>query len=91
MIWGDALFDRKHMAAAESLLAAALEQGELTGVSAVESWFPDRPSWWDAELERLGFETRPQPDDLGFMILPDTEPESPLSRLYYTMGDGDLF
>ena len=29
--------------------------------------------------------------DLGFMILPDTEQDTPLAGLYYTMGDGDLF
>ncbi len=91
LVWGDALFDPRHAGAAEAVLATALDQGELAGASAVEGWFPDRPSWWDAELTRLGFESRPQPDDLGFMILPDTEQDPPLERLYYTMGDGDLF
>ncbi len=89
VVWGDALFDRRHVGAAEAILADALGQSELAGAAAVEGWFAGRPAWWDGELTRLGFESRRQPDDLGFMILPDTEQDPPLARLYYTMGDAD--
>ncbi|MCP4655790.1 MAG: hypothetical protein GY856_10265 [bacterium] len=93
LVWGDALFDPRHAGAAEPILAAAVGAPELAGASYLETWFPDRPDWWDRELDRLGLETRPEPNKLGLMVLPDTEKETPerLRYLYYTMGDGDLF
>lgn len=91
LLWGDALFDPRHARAAAAILAAAWAAPELAGASRVEGWFSDRPSWWDEELGRLGFESRQEPHRLAFMILPDTDEEPPLRRLYYTMGDGDLF
>ncbi len=93
LVWGDALFDPRHARAAEPILAAAVGAPELAGASVLETWFPDRPDWWDRELDRLGLETRPEPNKLGLMVLPDTEQETPerLRYLYYTMGDGDLF
>lgn len=93
LVWGDALFDPRHARAAEPILAAAVGAPELAGASVLETWFPDRPDWWDRELARLGLETRPEPNKLGLMVLPDTEKETPerLRYLYYTMGDGDLF
>lgn len=101
LIWGDALIDPRHARAAGAILARALETETLetetlktearSGITNVEGWFSDRPDWWNAELRRLGFGPMPQPDKLGFMILPDREEDPPLSRLYYTMGDGDLF
>lgn len=91
LLWGDALLDPRHARAGGALLARALETPELAGARVVEAWFPDRPAWWDAELRRLGFASQPQPEGLGFMIFPDGEESAPLARLYYTMGDGDLF
>lgn len=104
LIWGDALLDPRHADAAGAILTAALETDTLktdtlktdalaasSDIVRVEGWFSDRPDWWSAELRRLGFGQQPQPDKLGFMILPDREKEPPLGRLYYTMGDGDLF
>jgi hypothetical protein len=88
--WGDALFERRHARAAGALLARAAAEPELQGAAAWEAWFPDRPAWWSEELVRLGFARAPEPDGLGFMMLPEGEPP-PLDRLYYTMGDGDLF
>jgi hypothetical protein len=90
-VWGDALFDPRHARAAEPVLAAALAAPELAGAAGVEGWFSGRPAWWDEELGRLGFESLPEPNKLAFMILTDTDEEPPLDRLYYTMGDGDLF
>lgn len=89
--WGDALFEPRHAGAAASVLAQAQCEPELTGAAAVEAWFPERPAWWHEELERLGFVRAPEPADLALMYLPDREERLPLERLYYTMGDGDLF
>jgi hypothetical protein len=63
-------------------------------VSLIECWFPPRPMWFDATLIDLGFETRPQPQDLSLMCVPFTWPgatERMREDLYYTWGDSDLF
>jgi hypothetical protein len=63
-------------------------------VEVVEGWFPPRPEWLDVLLRELGFETRPEPQDLSLMCVPFDWP-SVVSRmrrdLYYTWGDSDLF
>lgn len=91
LIWGDALFDRRHARAARALLAAA--HADHPEISRVEGWFAERPAWWRAQLEKLGFARRDEPNALGFMVLPDNAPDAAarLPELYYTMGDGDLF
>lgn len=90
LLWGDALFHPRHVRAAGAVLAAAREMSGLRA-EAVAGWFPQRPAFLDAELRRLGFVSRPEPEGLGFIYLPDTEADPPLGELYYTMGDGDLF
>ncbi len=92
LAWGDALFDPRHPDAAQAVLAHALS--EAARVKRVEGWFPKNPHWWHEALEYLGFESRPEPRDLGMIFLAFEEPD-PMERfrshLYYTMGDGDLF
>lgn len=41
----------------------------------------------------LGFESRPEPQGLGFVFVPfGVDPEEDFrAHLYYTMGDSDLF
>jgi hypothetical protein len=41
----------------------------------------------------LGFEARPEPEDLGIVYVPfEVDPGDDLARrLYYTKGDSDLF
>ena len=92
-LWGDALFDPAHDRAAEAILATALAEPELAGATRMAAWFPERPSWWNGRLAELGFEVRPEPQELGMVALPDAEPEAfaRLAEVYYTMGDGDLF
>ena len=90
LLWGDALVDPRHAGAAGALLAAALEQPEAAGVTSVEAWFPERPGWWSAELDRLGLARSTHPQELGLMVLPDRGSVPLLEELYYTMGDGDL-
>ncbi len=89
--WGDALFDRRHPDAVEVMLRHVVPSYPVTEI---EAWFPPRPAWFDKILTRLGFETRPEPQNLSLMCVPWTMPEATAAmreRLYYTMGDSDLF
>lgn len=89
--WGDALFDPRYRGAIRQLLYAVLQ--EHRQVKTLETWITSRPAWWRKALLALGFESRPEPDDLGFVFVPFGEdPEEAFrSHLYYTMGDSDLF
>lgn len=90
-IWGDALFDPNHADAAEVLLRHVVPSYP---VDRIEAWFPPRPRFFDETLQRLGFETRPEPQDLSVMCVPFAWPDVvPRMRadLYYTWGDSDLF
>lgn len=93
LLWGDALFDLDRPEAARAVLAHALAEPENRGVQTVAAWVTDRPAAWRRLMEGLGFESRPEPDDLGYMYVPfEEDPEEELrAHLYYTMGDGDLF
>jgi len=91
--WGDALFDPAAPGAERRLLEHVLADEPQRGVRAVEAWWTPRPAWWHARTVALGFRPAPEPQDLGFMFVPfelDLETEF-ASRLYYTMGDSDLF
>jgi hypothetical protein len=93
LLWGDALFDSRHPAAVRQLLARVLAAPEHRQAKTVETWATGRPAWWRQQVTDLGFESRPEPDDLGFMFVPFGEdPEEDFhAHLYYTMGDSDLF
>jgi hypothetical protein len=93
LLWGDALFDLDRPEAARAVLAHALAEPENRGVRTVAAWVTDRPAAWRRLMEGLGFERRPEPDDLGYMSVPfEEDPEEDFrAHLYYTMGDGDLF
>lgn len=89
--WGDALADPVESGA---LFAALQHLVPRYPVSVVEGWFPSRPEWFSAELERFGFATAPEPQDLSLMCVPFTRSdavEAMRARLYYTWGDSDLF
>jgi hypothetical protein len=89
--WGDALFDPDFADAPEVLLRHVLPSHP---VDCIEAWFPPRPRWFDAILANLGFESRPEPQDLSVMCVPFAWPdvvERMREDLYYTWGDGDLF
>lgn len=92
LIWGDSLLHPRHQRAAGALLATA-KASLGNGDEPIEAWFSSRPQWWSRRLGDLGFVRYPQPQGLGFMALPDGDPEATehLADLYYTMGDGDLF
>lgn len=91
LLWGDALFDPRYPDAVRRLLAHAL--AEHRQAKTLETWIPSRPGWWQERVVSLGFESRPEPDDLGFVFVPFGEdPEEDFrAHLYYTMGDSDLF
>ena len=106
LVWGDALFDREALgerlaATSEALLQRALGALQPTtgdddseALAEIVCWFPERPVWWHANLERLGFEMATEPQQLGLVVVPfeDTRaPERLRERLYYTYGDSDLF
>jgi hypothetical protein len=93
LIWGDALFDPRQPAAVRQLLAGVLAAPEHAQVKTVEAWITSRPAWWRQRIVELGFESRPEPDDLGFVFVPfGHDPEEDFrAHLYYTMGDSDLF
>lgn len=93
LLWGDALFDPAFPGAPARLLAHVFGAPEAAGTSVIAGWFPPRPAWWDRILLGLGFETRPEPDDLQLTVVPfECDPlEGLRAGFYSTMGDGDLF
>jgi hypothetical protein len=89
--WGDALFDRRHSDAVEVALRHVVPSYP---VEQVEAWFPPRPSFFDSVLTRMGFETRPEPQELSLMCVPFAWPDVVARMredLYYSWGDSDLF
>ncbi len=93
LLWGDALFDPRHPGAIRQLLARVLAAPEHRQAKTLEAWITSRPAWWRREIEALGFTSRPEPEDLGFVFVPFGEdPEGDFrAHLYYMMGDSDLF
>jgi len=93
LAWGDALFDPRHPAALPLLLRHVLAAPEHRSAETVETWLTSRPAWWSERVRALGFESRPEPQDLGFVFVPfEVDPEEDFrATLYYTMGDSDLF
>jgi hypothetical protein len=92
--WGDALFDRRAPEAVEVLLRHVVPIYAGRGIKTLDGWFPARPVWFDELLDRAGLERAPEPQGLSLMCVPfamaDAEDEM-RARLYYTMGDSDLF
>ncbi|HYU33887.1 MAG TPA: GNAT family N-acetyltransferase [Thermoanaerobaculia bacterium] len=93
LAWGDALFDPRYPGALPLLLAKVLAAPEHKNVEQVETWLTSRPAWWSERVRALGFASRPEPQDLGFVYVPfEVDPEEDFREaLYYTMGDSDLF
>ena len=91
LAWGDALFDPGHPEAVEVLLRHVVPG---YAVDRIDGWFPARPAWFDGVLRGLGFESRPDPQDLSVMCVPfdDSGASARIAeRLYYAYGDSDLF
>ncbi len=91
LIWGDALFDPRHADAAGVLIRHVAPSYP---VERLEGWFAPRPAWFAEELRRIGMTPSPEPQDLSLMCVPFTMPDATermREKLYYTMGDSDLF
>lgn len=89
--WGDALFDARFRDAVEVMLRHVVPSYP---VDLIEGWFPPRPVWFDDILSTLGFEQRPERQDLSLMCVPfmqDGAAAAMRQSLYYTWGDSDLF
>jgi len=85
---GDAFFDPQHGDALDVVLRHVVPSYP---VDLIEGWFPPRPEWFN---RTLGFERRPEPQDLSVMCVPFVWNEVvPRMRddLYYSWGDSDLF
>ena len=88
---GDALL---HPAFPDALEVALRHVVPSLGVDLIEAWFPPRPQWLDRVLLELGFERRPEPQDLSVMCVPFLWRDAVArmrDALYYTWGDSDLF
>ncbi len=90
-VWGDALFDPNDLDAMDAALRHVVPSYP---VDAVEAWFPPRPLFFHDALQRLGFVTHPEPQDLAVMCVPFTWSdvvERMRADLFYSWGDSDLF
>lgn len=91
LIWGDALFDPRHPEAMEVLLRHVVPSYP---VRRIEAWFAPRPAWVGEALQRSGFRSAAEPQDLSVMCAPfvlSDATERIRQSLYYAMGDSDLF
>jgi hypothetical protein len=93
LVWGDALLDPRHRRGLRHLFAHVLTLPEHRETRLIEGWLTARPAWWDETVTALGFERRPEPQELGLIYVPfEHDPgEDFKRRLYYTWGDSDLF
>lgn len=91
IVWGDGLFDAAHRDAVDVLLRHVVPSH---AVEKIEAWFPPRPAWFADVLQREGFVSAAEPQDLSLMCVPFVMGDATArmrKSLYYTMGDSDLF
>ncbi|MCG6881079.1 MAG: GNAT family N-acetyltransferase [Deltaproteobacteria bacterium] len=92
LIWGDALFQEQGERPVRMVLSHVLHA--FQGVQRIEAWFSKKPAWWTKVLRQLGFKAADEPNGLvaGVTIFdPSFSLGSVEAKLYYTMGDSDLF
>jgi len=93
LIWGDALFDKKHLPDIGHMLAY-LRKRWYPDITRIEGWFAPVSNWWSNMLQDIGFEVMDEPQNLAplFIIFDDRfSAEFFDHNFYYTMGDSDLF
>jgi hypothetical protein len=91
MLWGDVLIDPHHLPAMDVLLRHVVPSYP---VDWVEAWFAPRPEWLSRALERVGFASAAEPQELAVMCVPFTLSDATQrmrESLYTTLGDSDLF
>src|SRR5581483_6925570 len=67
IVWGDALFDPRHEDAIDVLLRHVTAS---YNAEKIEAWFPPRPVWITSILQRAGFVSAAEPQDLSLMCVP---------------------
>ncbi len=90
-VWGDAL---AHPDNVDTLFVALRHLVPRHSVDVINGWFSTRPTWFSDALEKFGFEIVPEPQNLSLMCVPFTIGDAVArmrDRLYYTLGDSDLF
>ncbi|MCP4576441.1 MAG: hypothetical protein GY846_09190 [Deltaproteobacteria bacterium] len=98
ILWGDALFDRRHLKGVAGLLYHVATQA-FSGIKTMRAWFSKNPVWWTSHLLSLGFNPEPEPDGLTLCYIsfknPIMDVHTITKRLhesfYYAWGDSDLF
>jgi len=98
ILWGDALFDRQALKSVWRLLEHVAKQ-VFAGMKTMKAWFSTNPEWWRRHLLSLGFEPRPEPDELTLcyrsfnnsVMDRNTVTERLKHSFYFTWGDSDLF
>jgi hypothetical protein len=94
LIWGDALFDKKHPEALTFLLNYIFSMPQCKEIEIIEGWFSKNPEWWNNILDNAEFRITDEPNKLTpcFVTFTHTDVLEKLQKfLYYTMGDSDLF
>ncbi|HVS14437.1 MAG TPA: GNAT family N-acetyltransferase [Thermoanaerobaculia bacterium] len=95
LVWGDALALPAQVGCLEDLVADAVRRlADGPALERVVGWFPPRPDWLDRCLTELGFELRPEPQQLALMVVPFDDPDAAercARDFHYTYGDSDLF
>ena len=94
LMWGDALFRKTtDVRTVKHLLYHVLSRYSPT-VTRIEGWFSPVPHWWTRLLRDIGFSATDEPNGLvsGVTIFDRSFSLKWIEkRLYYTMGDSDLF
>ncbi len=90
--WADLLWDHRHPGALDLLVHLSGQLAAQTGCGVEELWL-NGDGVAQARLERRGFESTPEPDDL-VMVARAFDPAVDLVAMaegvYFTMGDSDL-
>lgn len=88
---GDLLVDPEHV---DGLEAALRHLTSVIPAANIETWCPAHPQWLSRAFDDLGFELFREPQDLSLMCVPFERRDAAelmRTRLFYTMGDSDLF
>ncbi|MDA8082943.1 MAG: hypothetical protein M0024_04715 [Nitrospiraceae bacterium] len=94
LIWGDCLIRKGDIEGVRAILDFVTGSSIAEGARSIECWYPPRPAWWHEILVSLGFQMEAEPDNLHLTLGICNDPSLPellKGRLYYSLGDSDLF
>ena len=88
---GEAQFDPRF--ARQGLWLSLQDVLSSSSAGRFEGWFPDRPGTVRSLLLEFGFVPKPEPDDLGLVVVPfeDNKATDHAKQWNYSLGDSDLF